>query len=111
MSDATSKKTYDAGILYGDLLAALSGESPQLRKIGVGLPCPWTDDPFEWLTHLFPKAVYVDFGEHHKEIWQWAWALERRVRPHPFVAIWPRGGGNTHRSRTGPAPWQLALLP
>jgi hypothetical protein len=54
-----------------------------------------------WLRTLFasyfqtPQREDIPFAERHHEFWRWVWALERGTRPHPFVAIWPRGGGKS----------------
>lgn len=55
-------------------------------------------DEYEgWLRELFPRAVRKEFAEHHHELWKWVWSIEPGVRPRPFIAIWPRGGGkSTH---------------
>lgn len=54
-------------------------------------PNTWRD----WLTTLFSAYVQHGFSEHHAAFWQWVWAVEGGVRPYPFVAIWPRGGGKS----------------
>jgi hypothetical protein len=95
MYDNASKQRYDSADLWADLLGRLSGETPQLRALGAGIPCPWEDDYQRWLTGLFPTAVSAGFGPHHDELWRWVWALRRGTRPRPFVAIWPRGGGKS----------------
>lgn len=79
-------RTLDASWLLGfaDQLTALAEpERPAIES-------DWRD----WLTTLF--AAYVsDFAPHHAEFWDWIWQLEPGVRPQPFVAIWPRGGGKS----------------
>lgn len=44
---------------------------------------------------LFPHHVDGGFAGHHKELWRWVWGIEPRVRPRPFVAVWPREGGKS----------------
>jgi hypothetical protein len=54
-----------------------------------------------WLRELFPEYVSRDDGTpialapHHHEFWRWVWDLQHGVKPEPFVAIWPRGGGKS----------------
>jgi phage terminase large subunit-like protein len=48
-----------------------------------------------WLAVLFPVHVAAGFAPHHAALWEWVWAIERGVRPPPFVAIWPRGGAKS----------------
>jgi hypothetical protein len=55
-----------------------------------------------WLTTLFRPyfvddvtGILIPFGPHHEQFWDWVWALRPGVRPRPFVAIWPRGGGKS----------------
>lgn len=48
-----------------------------------------------WLNSLFPAHVRGGFSQRHKELWGWAWAMKRGVRPRPFVGIWARGGGKS----------------
>lgn len=49
----------------------------------------------EWLTSLFASHVGGGFAAHHADFWAWIWAIQRGVRPSPFVAIWPRGGAKS----------------
>lgn len=48
-----------------------------------------------WLTRLFPNHVFGGFAERHIELWRWVWGIEKKIRPLPFVAIWPREGGKS----------------
>jgi len=48
-----------------------------------------------WLTLLFPSYVRAAFAPHHEQFWQWAWEIEAKRRPRPFVAAWPRGGAKS----------------
>lgn len=64
-------------------------------------------DPGAWLRHYFAPYVSDDFGqpvpfaEHHEKFWNWLWAIEKGKRPHPFVAIWPRGGAKSTNAEMG----------
>lgn len=55
----------------------------------------------EWLRSLFPKHIQHDFAEHHHQFWQWIWSLTPGDRPHPFVAVWPRGGAKSASGEMG----------
>ena len=48
-----------------------------------------------WLTALFARYAAHDFAPHHAAFWDWVWALTPGVRPHPLIAIWPRGGAKS----------------
>jgi hypothetical protein len=52
---------------------------------------PWRD----WLTRYAPGYVGAGFAPHHEAFWRWAWEIAPDVRPAPFIAIWPRGGGKS----------------
>jgi hypothetical protein len=39
--------------------------------------------------------VQHGFASHHEEFWRWVWCVQAGERPHPFVAIWPRGGAKS----------------
>lgn len=50
--------------------------------------------PSEWLAWLpkyFPAYTTYGFAPEHERFWNHVWAIEPGLRPHPFVAIWPRG--------------------
>lgn len=85
---------------WTDLLSPLTGELPADL-----LPTPAAArierDPQTWLTTLFPATVTAGFAAHHLEYWCWIWALRRGVRPPPFIAIWPRGGGKSSSAELG----------
>lgn len=49
----------------------------------------------EWLRELFPTYITHPFGDRHKALWEWVWAINPTERSRPFVAIWPRGGGKS----------------
>lgn len=60
------------------------------------------EDQWEpWLTTLFRPyfcdvtGMLIPFAPHHRQCWEWVWALQRGARPRPFIAIWPRGGGKS----------------
>lgn len=44
---------------------------------------------------MYPGAFTAPFAEHHHDFWRWLWALERGVRPDPYINVWARGGGKT----------------
>lgn len=59
-------------------------------------------DYMEWLRGLFRRYITdrrtgeeVPFAERHHEVWRWVWSIRPGVRPRPFLAIWPRGGGKS----------------
>jgi hypothetical protein len=49
----------------------------------------------EWLTGNFPAYVRAAFAQRHVDLWEWVWSIGADVRPRPFVALWPRGGGKS----------------
>lgn len=59
------------------------------------------DDWLDWLATLFPEYIsdslgnLIKLGSHHEEFWDWVWSVQPALRPRPFVAIWPRGGGKS----------------
>lgn len=53
------------------------------------------DDWQAWLRTLFPEYFTADYASFHAEFWAWVWAMQRRLRPHPFVGIWARGAGKS----------------
>lgn len=61
-----------------------------MQSPGTAIESDWHD----WLTTLFPTTIR-DFAPHHAEFWEWVWAIQPETRPHPFVAIWPRGGAKS----------------
>lgn len=54
---------------------------------------PWENEWREWFRHVFPSIT--EFAPHHERFWKWVWSIDADSRPHPFVAIWPRGGGKS----------------
>ena len=82
------------GILFDSLLsqlaAGLTGELPEPAG-ALAPPEGWR----AWLTTLFPGYVQYGFAPRHEALWEWVWALAAGVRPAPFVAVWPRGGGKS----------------
>lgn len=64
--------------------------------------CPRTLEAVEgWLRAHFgryflnTRGEAVPWASYHEEFWSWVIALEPGVRPRPFIAIWPRGGGKS----------------
>jgi hypothetical protein len=49
----------------------------------------------KWVTSMFPTYASKPFADHHVDFWRWVWDIEEGIRPRPFVAIWPRGGGKS----------------
>lgn len=49
----------------------------------------------EWLRTLFPAHFTAPMAEHHAELWDWVWGLQKGVRPRPFVLILAREGGKS----------------
>lgn len=54
----------------------------------------------EWLLRYFGPNYRNEhsepsFSEYHDELWEWVYSLEEFVRPHPFIAVWPREGGKS----------------
>lgn len=60
-----------------------------------------------WLRRLFAPylsaadGTLIPFAPHHADLWEWLWALERGVKPAPFVGIWSRGGGKSTNAEMG----------
>lgn len=87
----------------GSLLAVISGKTEAATPIhntpseldGLG----WRD----WLTRLYPAYVRAPFARRHEELWGWFDCITSGVRPHPFVAIWPRGGAKSTTAELGVA--------
>lgn len=52
-------------------------------------------DPFLFLATLFPDYVTEPFATFHGEFWAWVWAIEKGLRPSPFVGVWPRGAAKS----------------
>jgi len=49
-----------------------------------------------WLRYMFPSYFSAPFAAHHRELWEWVWALEMGVRPDAaFVGVWSRGGAKS----------------
>src|SRR5947207_5191345 len=57
------------------------------------------EDWLQWCLALFEgwfcdsRGNLIKPGPHHHEFWEWLWQIELGENSHPFVAIWPRGGG------------------
>lgn len=49
---------------------------------------------FTWLRTLFPDYVSAPFAAHHKEFWNWMWAINDKA-PRPMVMVLNRGGGKS----------------
>jgi hypothetical protein len=79
--------------LLGDAIGKATAELEPRRVQRHAPPAPTTWR--EWLRELFPKHVRYDFGEHHAEAWEWAWAIELDSTPAPFIGVWAREGGKS----------------
>jgi hypothetical protein len=69
-------------------------EHRRREKLGIGVhepPKHWRG----WLTTLFADYVSSGFAQRHVELWKWIWSIKPKVKPRPFVAIWPREGGKS----------------
>lgn len=58
-------------------------------------------DPFIWRHALFPGWLQdahgqpIGDGPHHRDFWQWVWAIRRGQRSDDYVAVWNRGGAKS----------------
>jgi hypothetical protein len=77
-------RTWKTGIT---LLLEACGESGTLQE----KPTDWA----AWLRTCFPAFFSSDFAPHQEEFWEYVWAIKPDVRPKPFIAVWPRGGGKS----------------
>lgn len=54
----------------------------------------------EWperLQSTYPRYLWHELSQPHRELWEWVDAVEIDTAPRPFIAIWPRGRGkSTH---------------
>lgn len=64
--------------------AAISNSTPKAPK-----------DPEFWIKTVYPHLKLAPSGSRHFQMWEWAQTVQRGKRPHPFVAIWPRGSGKS----------------
>jgi cob(I)alamin adenosyltransferase len=48
-----------------------------------------------WLKKHLPQYVGFEFAPRHERLWAWVEAMQKKVRPRPFTAFWPRGGGKS----------------
>ena len=62
----------------------------------------WAQEWDQWLLSLFPQyfrdqrtGQFIPFASFHRDFWAWVWALEKGVRPPPFIAIWSRDAGKS----------------
>lgn len=76
--------------LLSQLAQGLTGDLAEPAG-ALAAPVAWQ----EWLRVLFPGHVAQGFSDRHAALWEWVWDLRAGVRPRPFVAIWPRGGGKS----------------
>lgn len=76
--------------LLSQLAQALTGDLSEPAS-ALAAPADWA----AWLRTLFPGHVAAGFSGRHTALWDWVWDLRAGVRPRPFVAVWPRGGGKS----------------
>jgi len=54
-----------------------------------------------WLHAKFPSYTTAPFAKHHEDAWAWLWAIERGVRPPPYILILARGGAKSTTAELG----------
>lgn len=87
-----------------DLIDTKSYERAKLEKLKAeaskrsALKPP--DSPLDWVTAIYRQTFSKPFGKQHEEVFAWAWGIEPKVRPNPFVAIWSRGFGKSTTAET-----------
>lgn len=53
---------------------------------------PW----YVWLAAILPAHCSAPFAPHHREFWEWAWAIEPgQPADEAFIGIWARGGAKS----------------
>ena len=68
----------------------------KLRKMATERSTPKPPSDIErWLSACWPRMKLAKFGERHFNLWNWVDDIEPRVRPLPFVGVWPRGSGKS----------------
>lgn len=87
---------------YGPSLKAKAAAELELRRRarlrGIdGADLDWQT----WLERNFSQYVGAGFSDRHIELWEWIWAIKLGVRPPPFAAVWPRGGGKSTSMELG----------
>lgn len=83
------------GLLGSPKRSATSTLPPPPASSTEPRPDEFPTDWRAWLRDLFPEYFTADFADFHADFWSWVWALERRVRPVPYVGIWPRDTGKS----------------
>ncbi len=87
-----------------DLMGADAARQAKLHKLNTeaakksALKAP--DAPLDWVLAMYRNIFTKPFGVQHKEAFDWAWAIEPKIRPNPFVAIWSRGFGKSTTAET-----------
>ncbi len=56
--------------------------------------------PLDWVIAIYRSVFSKPFGPQHRGVFEWAWPIERGVRPQPLVAIWSRGFGKSTTAET-----------
>ena len=85
----------DLRLLRPDIKAALAVMSARVRRTQAErLTSGRTEWP-AWLRECFPGFFSAEFAPHHQMFWEYIWSIKPEVRPKPFLAVWPRGGGKS----------------
>jgi hypothetical protein len=64
---------------------------PQSSAPATGIEQDWAT----WFRRVMPDAVRSEFAPHHREFGEWLWAVEKGVRPPPWVGVWSRGAAKS----------------
>jgi hypothetical protein len=68
-----------------------AGQQPVIYTVPPASDQGWRD----WLSDRFPSYTAYPPAPHHARAWNWAWSIERGVRPPPHVLILSRGGAKS----------------
>jgi phage terminase large subunit-like protein len=86
---------HDLRLLRPDIKAAFAVMSARIRRAQAErLTAGRTEWP-AWLRECFPGFFSAEFATHHQMFWEHIWSIKPDVRPKPFLAVWPRGGGKS----------------
>lgn len=87
-----------------DLMGADAARQAKLHKLNTeaakksALHAP--DAPLDWVLAMYRNIFTKPFGQQHAEVFNWAWDIQPKVRPNPFVAIWSRSFGKSTTAET-----------
>jgi hypothetical protein len=96
--DSGSSRSFDSSALWDLFLADVDDRFAGGTFKSLGTPEALALEALgwqAWLAELFGNYVQAGFADRHIDFWSWVWALERGIRPRPFIGIWPRGGGKS----------------